>query len=274
MKNNFLVGLRRTFFSFLTVSACILFVSSSFQTEIPNGISTREHNVMSVLWFQTAAEARALYYQAFNLARLMLDKDLAEQPTDKKRAVIVDIDETVLDNSPYEGRAIKINKGYPHDWDKWVDLAQAEALPGAVEFLQYAVSHGVDVFYVTNRKVRDKNATIENLKRKGFPQADEAHVVVRTTESSKESRRLKIAETHRIVLLMGDNLGDFAEVFDNKSVKGRNDVVDSLKSEFGKRFIVLPNPIYGDWENAIYEYQLSISDSAKNAKRKAALRGF
>ena len=244
------------------------------QTNTHTELSTHEHNVMSVLWFQTAAEARALQYQAFNIARWMLDEDLEEVTTGKKRAVIVDVDETVVDNSPYEGRAILTNIGYPTDWEKWIDLAKAEPLPGAVEFLQYAISQGVDVFYVTNRKVRDKKATIENLKRKGFPQAEESHVYVRTDEGSKEKRRKTIEESHHIVLLMGDNLADFAAVFDNTSVQERNNEVDRLKEEFGKRFIVLPNPIYGDWEGAIYDYQYSLSDSVKNLKRKAALRGF
>ncbi|MGH2566955.1 MAG: 5'-nucleotidase, lipoprotein e(P4) family, partial [Bacteroidota bacterium] len=150
----------------------------------------------------------------------------------------------------------------------------AEAIPGSVEFLQYAASRGVDVFYVTNRKPFNKNGTLENLKRKGFPQADESHLFLRTDESSKEQRRQKIAETHQIVLLIGDNLADFSSVFDRKSVQERNSEVEQLKVEFGKKFIVLPNPIYGDWEDAIYTYQSGVPDSLKNVKRKAALKVF
>lgn len=253
----------------------IIFLSGNTVTdENPGQISTREHNVMAVLWFQTAGEARALQYQAYNLARLMLDKDLAETQSSLKRAVIVDIDETILNNSPYEAKMIKIDKGYPYEWDHWIDLAQAEAIPGSVEFLKYAVSRSVDVFYVTNRKVRDKNGTLENLKRRGFPQADESHLYIRTDESSKEKRRLKIAETHHIVLLMGDNLTDFAAVFDKKGVQERNNEVDRLKEAFGRKFIVLPNPIYGDWEAAVYDYQTGLPDSIKNLRRKEALKGF
>lgn len=256
------------------IVAAIILSGNSLRQDKAASISTREHNVMSVLWFQTAAETRALQYQAYNIARLMLDKDIAEVKTQKKRAVIVDIDETILNNSLYEGRAIQIGKGYPFEWDHWIDLAQAEAIPGSVDFLQNAASRGVDVFYVTNRKVRDKKGTMENLRRIGFPQVDENHFFPRTDGSSKEPRRQKIAETHRIVLLMGDNLADFAAVFERKGVQERNHEVDRLKSEFGKKFIVLPNPIYGDWEDAVYDYQTSLLDSIKNLKRKAALRGF
>jgi len=274
MKTTSMTFLRNALIVIVASGAFVLFVSSAVQTDGASEVSTREHMVMAVLWYQSAAEARALQYQAFNLARLMLDNDLAQTTREKKRAVVVDIDETVLDNSPFEGRAIRINRGYPYDWERWIDLSQAEPIPGAVEFLQYAVSRGVDVFYVTNRKVRDKNGTIENLKRKGFPQVEASHVYVRTEESSKEKRRMKISETHHIVLLMGDNLVDFSSVFEQKSVQERNNEVDRLKQEFGKRFIVLPNPTYGDWEDAIYEYQTSLPDSVKNLKRKAALRGF
>ncbi|HEY4612783.1 MAG TPA: 5'-nucleotidase, lipoprotein e(P4) family [Bacteroidota bacterium] len=252
----------------------VLFVSSTVQIDTSVQRSTREHNVMSVLWFQTAAETRALQYQAFNIARWMLEKDLSENKSGKKKAVVVDIDETVLNNSPYEGRAIRINRGYPFEWERWIDLAQAEPIPGAVDFLQYAASRGVDVFYVTNRKVRDKKGTMENLQRKGFPQVEDSHLFLRTEESSKEKRRLRIAETHDIVLLAGDNLADFAVVFDRKGVEERNKEVDRLKNDFGKRFIILPNPIYGDWEDAIYGFQSGLSDSLKNIKRKEALQGF
>lgn len=229
---------------------------------------------MAVLWFQTAAEVRALQHQAYNIARMTLDKDLEQIKTDKKRAVIVDIDETILNNGPYEGRAIRINRGYPYEWDRWIDLVQAEAIPGSIDFLKYVVSRGVDVFYVTNRRERDRKSTLENLQRQGFPQAVDALLVTRTKESSKEVRRQTIAQTHHIVLLMGDNLAGFSAAFDKKSVQQRNDAVDQLRSEFGTRFIVLPNPIYGDWEDALYDYQTGLSDSVKNVRREQALKGF
>jgi 5'-nucleotidase (lipoprotein e(P4) family) len=239
-----------------------------------NQISSHEHAVMSVLWFQTAAEARALQYQAYNIARLRLNADLADKKPSKKRAVVVDIDETIVNNITYEGQMIRINKEYPYEWGKWIDMAEAKALPGSVEFLSYAVSKGVDVFYVTGRTMREKPATLQNLRKCGFPQVSDDHVFVRADESSKEKRRLKISENHRTVLLMGDNLADLSAVFDRKSVAERNAEVDNLKDEFGNRFIVLPNPVYGDWETALYGYQSGLSDSAKNVIRKEALKGY
>ncbi len=234
--------------------------------------SKLEHTVMSVVWYQTAAEFKAHCYQAYNLGKLMLDNDLALIQRSKKRAIIVDVDETVLDNSPHSALLIKEEKTFPYQWNEWVGAAKAEALPGAVEFLNYASSKGVDVFYISNRTVEQVAPTMENLKKAGFPQAQADHLLFRTNESGKEKRRLTVAEDHDIVLLFGDNLNDFSYVFEKKSIVDRSGEVTRLKNEFGKQFIVLPNPIYGDWEGAVYNYNYRLSDEEKDALRKSALR--
>lgn len=238
-------------------------------------VSRNEHMVLSVLWFQTAAEMRALSYQSFNLAKMRIERDIAINKTAKKRAVVIDIDETVLDNSPHMAKLIKESQNFPYAWADWVNAAHADPLPGALEFLEYAVSKGYDVFYVSNRSAKtEKEGTIRNLKAKGFPQAEEAHVLLLTETSSKEPRRNAIEQTHEIVLLMGDNLNDLAKVFEKRSTADRFAEVDRVKSEFGQRFIVFPNPMYGEWENAVYEYQRGLSDEQKDGKRKSALRSF
>ena len=84
-----------------------------------------EYMVLSTLYQQKAAEYRALSYQTFNLAALMLDNDLADKRVDKHRVVIVDIDETVLDNSPFLGKSILENSSYPKYWNEWCSLAKA-----------------------------------------------------------------------------------------------------------------------------------------------------
>lgn len=236
--------------------------------------SKTEHTVMAIVWYQAAAEFRALCYQAYNVARMRLDHHLLTDKTARKKAVIVDIDETVLDNSPHAARLIKENAAYPVLWNEWVDAAQAAALPGAVEFLTYAVSKGVDVFYISNRRVDQVDATVRNLVAAGFPQATVQHMLFKEKESGKEGRRQKVARTHEIVLLMGDNLNDFSDVFEEKNVRDRFGATDRVKGEFGTRFIVLPNPMYGDWEAALYHYNYRISDEEKDARRKDILRGF
>ncbi|MBL6991076.1 MAG: 5'-nucleotidase, lipoprotein e(P4) family [Bacteriovoracaceae bacterium] len=225
---------------------------------------TKQHHMIgATLWVQTSAENKALSYQAFNMARLVLDRDLKQSKHKQKRAIIVDVDETIIDNSPYQAQNIINNESYnSKTWQVWVDKRRAEALPGAVKFLRYADSVGVDVFYVTNRKINKLEATYDNLKQLGFPIKKE-NLLMRVKSSSKKSRRAKVASNHRIVLLMGDNMNDFSELYEKKSVKDRRLFTDRNKDLFGTYFILLPNPLYGDWEGAVYNYKWRKSDKQK-----------
>ena len=233
-----------------------------------------EHMVLATLYQQTAAEYRALCYQAFNIGRFMLDADLADKTVDKHRIIVLDVDETVLDNSPFQAKSILNSSSYPSYWGDWCNLANAEPLPGAIEFLNYARANGVSIFYITNRNDKFKEVTIQNLKKQGFPHADAEHVITRSAEASKEGRRQALLEKHHISLLFGDNLNDFAEDFEGKDIKSRFAAVDQASNQFGTRFIVLPNAMYGDWENALYGYNPRLSDSLKFEMRRKALKAF
>lgn len=233
----------------------------------------------AILWTQASGEARALAFQAFALARMVLDRDLMVNRRGRmRRAIVVDVDETVLDNSPFQATLLKNRQNYdPRLWAEWVSRAEATALPGAVEFLRYAASRGVRVFYVTNRKVVEKEATSANLKKLGFPDVTDETLMVRTdpSSSSKEPRRRAISARHRIVLLVGDNLNDFAEVFDqSRTVAERLAAVERNKDQFGTRFIILPNVMYGDWESAIYDYDSKLTEEEKAAKRRGRLKTY
>ena len=235
-----------------------------------------EYQTGAVLWMQTSGERAALSYQAFSLARLLLDRDLRTARSRMRRAVIVDLDETVMDNSRYQAWLIKNRQSFnDQTWLAWVDRAEATAIPGALEFLTYANSRGVRVFYITNRKAAEKEGTATNLRKLGFPRVNDETLLVRTDtkSSSKEPRRQSVSDRYRVVLLMGDNLNDFSDVFENaKTINARLAATDQNKTKFGARFIVLPNPMYGDWENAIYDYNFKLSEAEKAAKRKALLR--
>lgn len=236
-----------------------------------------EYQVAAILYQQTASEYRALTYQAFNWARIILDGDdkakkkLPKVERKKPRAVVVDIDETVLDNSP--AQAFLVRNRAPFDqasWYAWGDLRKAKPIPGAVDFLNYAVSKGVKVFFVSNRDEVQKQATIDNLKTVGFQDVSAENVVLRATESSKEARRQTISQKYRIVILMGDNLDDLSNVFERKSIIDRFAETDKLREMFGNRFIVLPNAMYGTWENALYEYG-RLNEVQKAEKRAGAM---
>lgn len=142
---------------------------------------------MATFWVQNSAEYRALCYKAFNLAKMILDNDLATNDSTEKQAIIVDIDETVLDNSAYEAHLIGKDYGYSSKtWNPCMAEDIEEPIPGAVEFLNYAADKGVEVFYISNRKMVGFEGTLKNFKEKGFPFADEEYIMLRTAESSKK----------------------------------------------------------------------------------------
>lgn len=238
------------------------------------GHSDSEYQTGATLWQQSSGEARALQYQAFALARLMLDRDLRVRSRSRlRRAVVVDVDETVLDNSRFQAGLIVNRAAFSSAaWIDWCSRAAASAIPGAVDFLKHAASRGVRVFYVTNRGIAEKAGTMTNLKRLGFPGVSDETLVVRTDVSSKEPRRQRISERYRIVLLCGDNLSDFSSIFEGKTTEERNAAVDGASRRFGTEFIVLPNPMYGDWENAVYGYDSRLNEQEKAARRKASLK--
>jgi len=218
----------------------------------------------AVLWQQYSGEYNALCFQAYNFAKLSLKEALWEQANGKPNCIIVDADETILNNSAFQGHEIKKGVSYVQaDWTQWTALAQADTVPGALAFLKFAASKNVETFYVTNREAADHDGTLQNLQKFGFPNADEAHLVLKSTTSDKEPRRQKILEKYNVLLLCGDNLSDFSNVFyrEGKDTKAE---VDRLQKLFGTKFILLPNPMYGDWEKLLYKGdKLNETDKAK-----------
>ena len=276
MKNKLLI----TLFSFGLLLGCktqITQTESSKITTINTNIPVREHSIQAILWQQQSAEYRALTYQAFNLARLQLDNILnANNEYDKPIAIVTDIDETILDNSPYSGKQVELDEEYTSSrWKEWVTLKNAKAIPGAVDFFQYAKSKGVEVFYISNRKALQKKETIENLVQVGFPFADQSHVLLKDVTSGKLDKRLEVMKSHNIVMLLGDNLSDFSMVFEKSTTENRNRNADSLRLDFGKKFIVLPNPLYGDWEtNGVYEGNYKWSTFQKDSIRRKKITSY
>ncbi len=251
----------------------VLLMSSSVAFAQSAGDSIPHSNkTLSVIWQQQSAEYRALCYQAFNMARWKLEKMKIRKR--HKYAIITDIDETVLDNSYYEADNIRQGTEFAKDsWKRWTDKSKATPVPGALEFLQYAKSRGIYIYYISNRDTTEVNSTVANLRAYQFPDADREHMIFMARTSSKEERRLSVAKTHRVVMLLGDNLNDFTQLFEKKPNDERMAEADKVKGEWGAKFIVLPNATYGEWENAAYDYQRNLTPAQKNEKLIGKLKG-
>lgn len=253
----------------------------------------RNPNLNATLWQQTAVEYDGLTRGMYRLAELMLAPALedstwtasleqAEQGAGvygaKPPAVVLDVDETVLDNSPYQARLVLDNATYGSDsWQAWCREASASAIPGALAFTRAAEANGVQVIYLTNRDAAVEEPTRANLQALGFPMDPDEDVLLTQGEipawkaSDKAPRREAVAETYRIVLLIGDNFGDFASEVDT-SIAEREQKAATFDRYWGTRWIVLPNPQYGSWEGATYDFNYGASPLQKLRDKHNALQ--
>ena len=186
----------------------------------------------STLWMQRSAEYRASAMQTYALARHALDEGLAQQSA-QPAAVVLDLDETVLDNSRYAARQLMKGETFTFgdSWTAWVNESAASAVPGAVEFLRYAQSRGVTPVYITNRTTQHKAATLENLRRLGIPYTEDTVIVRDDDSTDKSARRNAVAARYRVLLYLGDAMGDFP-------------------AAPAVPWFVVANPVYGSWTSA------------------------
>lgn len=257
------------------LGVCLLAACSTTKHSVKStGTSTVNNGkVWASLWQQRSAEYRALCFQAYNLAKLRLDEAL-KQPGNKPLAVVTDIDETVLDNSPYDAQRAINNQEYDvATWKQWTAKAACDTVAGAPAFFKYAASKGVTVFYITNRDEDERPGTMKNLQAYNMPNTDNAHVILKTGSSSKESRRLQVLNNYNVVMLCGDNLPDFDKLYDNHpSEESRNTTTTQLARQFGSKYIILPNPSYGDWEGSMFNFNYKLSTAQKDSTIKAKIR--
>ena len=252
-------------------------------------------NLNAVVWTQTAIEHDLIYREVFRAAGEKLraalkdpkwdalpESDRAKSPSrTRKPAVIVDVDETVLDNSPYQARLIGTGKDYDEfTWSEWCRERRAKPLPGALEFAQEAARLGVTVFYLSNRAQDLNDATLANLRDDGFPVAAGENVflglgtVVDGCEqngSEKGCRRELVGRTHRVLMQLGDQVGDFVDV-DANTPEGRRAAIEPYASWIGERWFVLPNPTYGAWEPALFNNDWARPDIERRRAKIDALR--
>ena len=225
--------------------------------------------LLATLWMQRAIEYKANALTVYALARIRLDEALADKgwtasPGEQKGdfaalppAVVLDVDETVLDNSLYEAWMMKNDQTFStKTWNQFCADQVSRAIPGAVEFTRYAESKGVKVFYVTNRGAETEKDTRANMEKLGFPMGGNVDTFLMQNEkegwgSAKSTRRAAIAKDYRIVLNLGDNFGDFDDRY-RSSEADRLKAFEADKAYWGKQWLMLPNPTYGSFDSATY----------------------
>ena len=265
----------------LTVVFASFFCLASFGQESVKPDPSKDPKLNALLWMQNAAEFRLLTRQAYRYAGDQLHKSLQDKNwcadevqlqeggfQEKKPAVILDVDETVLDNSPFNTRNIIQGTAFNlENWNAWAHEEKARPVAGALGFITMAKKQGVEIFYVTNRRDGMRVATINNLKSLGFP-VTQAHLLTRNDKAGrggdKVSRRAMVAVKHRIVLLIGDNMADLCSQMDNTGSNERNRIAKEIGEMLGARWIILPNPVYGGWERAVKKAKGSGLDQAKD----------
>lgn len=258
---------------FLLTIISIIYVSCAASRKTASISVTNSGKVWAALWQQRSAEYKALCFQAYHTARLKVDEAL-KQPAGKPQAIVTDIDETVLDNSPYDLQRALNNLDYDiTTWKRWTAKANADTVAGAPSFFKYAASKGISIYYITNRDEDERAATLKNLQLYNLPDADNAHLLLRQGSSSKENRRQQVLKTHNIILLCGDNLPDFDAEYDNHPTEqDRDKATRQLSNAFGSRYIILPNPSYGDWESALFRFNYKLSAAQKDSVIRAVSR--
>jgi acid phosphatase len=257
-------------------------------TQAAGGTPAPQNDLLNAtLWMQRSPEYRANALAIYELAKIRLDQALADkswtaateqtgQYQDLPPAVILDADETVIDNSAYEAGLITSQTDFnPKTWTAWVNTAAAKAIPGAVEFTQYADAKGVKVFYVTNRTKEEEEGTRRNMEALGFPMGGNVDTLLTSKEqedwtSAKGTRRAHVAKDYRVLLLIGDNFGDFSDAYKGSEAE-RMQGFEAAKTHWGHDWLVLPNPSYGSFESAPFGHDFKISGDERRRMKIGVL---
>tara|TARA_S200000501_G_scaffold374126_1_gene422933 strand:- start:40 stop:897 length:858 start_codon:yes stop_codon:yes gene_type:complete len=250
--------------------------------------SLQAQSMLSVLYAQSSAEYEASNIQTYVNAKSALDRALndvtwtaaIEQKDNfenKLPAIILDIDETVLNNVPFQARSIIDGQSYPTGWLDWMLEESSDAVAGVSDFLEYSQSKGVKIFYVTNRIAVAEDATRNNLKKLGLPLDTDRDVLLMKNEngwtSDKVSRRKLVAKDYRILLLIGDQLGDFLPLDETTlELDARKELADTYKHMWGSKWFMITNPMYGRWEASIYNNEYPDTEDELMQMRLEALK--
>lgn len=264
----------------------ILVLGSVLATLLAGGVRAQEvppnDLLLATLWTQRSVEYKANALTVFALAKIRLDEALADKgwtaaPGEQKGdfaalppAVVLDVDETLVDNSLYQVWMLKNNQTFStKTWNEFCAAQVSLAIPGAVEFTKYADSKGVKVFYITNRDASTEKDTRANMEKLGFPMGGNVDTFLMQGEqkewgSAKSTRRAVVAKDYRILLSIGDNFGDFDDRY-RSSEADRMTAFESDKAYWGKQWLMIANPTYGSFDSATYghDFKKPLADQRK-----------
>ncbi len=276
----------------LALSACVSTGPAAREVAAPVPVVAADDNLNAVLWVQTAQEYRALTMQAWKMAAANLDRALADptwtallpgegaelQKPGLPPAVVVDVDETMLDNSAYQARLVLDGTSFSDaGWAAWVTERKARPVPGALEFARAAAAKGVSIVYISNRTHDMAADTIANLRAYGFP-VDESNYYGLGYEvpgctahgSEKGCRRIAAAGKYRVLMQVGDQITDFAQLTANTREQ-RDALLANHGQWIGERWYMLPGPTYGGYEPAAFGNNWKLPAGERRKAKHAAL---
>jgi 5'-nucleotidase (lipoprotein e(P4) family) len=195
-----------------------------------------------IRWIRQSTEYRALCEHLFRQATVAILRKVKTEKNSDNLAVVVDLDETVLDNSLYQVERWKAGLSFTQDsWSEWVNREEAGLVPGAKEFLKAVRKKGVRVVFVSNRMNKNLEPTRRNLLALEVLAPNDLFLLRLDKDDVKEVRRREVNEGKarmkkvgplKVVGYVGDQMGDFPS---------------GQAKEFGKTSFLLPNPMYGKW---------------------------
>lgn len=200
--------------------------------------------------YQQSAHAAAAQLQSWSIAEGRLRKAIADHGSKRDLAVVTDLDETVLDNSPLLARDLEACHTYT-TWDTWSDWevnGHPTLTPGAAGFFRYADRHHVTIYYISDRFEENKASTMTTLRDLGLPQVTSDQVLL--YGPTKEQRRQVAAADHDVVLILGDSLPDFHADFDGATPDQQAALVARYARHFGRDWVMFPNATYGSWRKS------------------------
>jgi 5'-nucleotidase (lipoprotein e(P4) family) len=262
-KTTFMVATAYTIGALVLFTVLVFDPNPAIATAEARGEFDRNSIVRALLWMRTSGEYEALCRQTFNVALERVRNEMQTRKEGRAAAVIMDLDETVLDNSGYS--FFLLRNGLRHHethWNSWnrQNIGQVGLVPGAKQFIKAVENEGVRIVFVSNRSSTLRDTTQKILLK--LDVATEAELadpnavklLLRQNTSSKQSRRDTVMSKYDVIALLGDNLNDFSSAFRSPAVNSideRRAAVQRHTDQWGIRWFVLPNPIYGYWTRYI-----------------------